>query len=358
MNNFLPKNKKSIFIIIILGSWVGLALWKVFQTNGLTKDFISGNGRIEANEIDVATKLGGRLIRTFVDEGELVKKDQILAQMQTDVLEAQLEEATANHKQALKMVDIATARVVVAENNLVTAKAVAKQRETELDAANGRLVRSKALAKSGAISLQALDDDRALARSSLAARDAAMAQIAANEAAIVAAKAELNGAKSTVEAYIANIKRITVEINDSQLKAPCMAKVQYKITQPGEVLAGGGKVLSLVDLHDFHMLFFLPETIAGRIAIGSEVRIILDAAPHYVIPARVSFISSVAQFTPKTVETASERQKLMFRVKAKIDQDLIERNLQQVKTGVPGEAFLKLNSQVPWPKELRLQSEK
>jgi HlyD family secretion protein len=277
--------------------------------------------------------------------------------MQTDVLEAQLEEVTAKYKQTLKMVDTTAARITVAENNLATAKAVAKQRETELDAANRRLARSQSLAKSGAISLQVLDDDRAQARSALAARDAAIAQIAANEAAIIAAKAEFNGAKSTVEAYIANIKRITVEINDSQLKAPCMAKVQYRIAQPGEVLTGGGKVLSLVDLRALHMQFFLPETIVGRISTGTEVRIILDAAPNYVIPAKISFISSVAQFTPKTVETASERQKLMFRVRARIDQDLVERNLNQVKTGVPGEAFIKLNPQASWPEELKLQSE-
>ena len=107
--------------------------------------------------------------------------------------------------------------------------------------------------------------------------------------------------------------------------------MQYRVAQPGEVLAGGGKVLNLVDLerrlHDL-----LPARDRGRaVALGSEVRIVLDAAPQFVIPAQVSFVASAAQFTPKTVETASERQKLMFRVKAQIDRDLLR------ETPRPGE---------------------
>ncbi|MQU09718.1 HlyD family efflux transporter periplasmic adaptor subunit, partial [Pseudomonas helleri] len=78
---------------------------------------------------------------------------------------------------------------------------------------------------------------------------------------------------------------------------------QLRVAQPGEVLGAGGRVLNLVDLSDVYMTFFLPETVAGKVALGSEVRILLDAAPHLVIPAKVSFVSSVAQFTPKTVET-------------------------------------------------------
>ena len=87
--------------------------------------------------------------------------------------------------------------------------------------------------------------------------------------------------------------------------------------------------------------------------MGSEARIILDAAPNYVIPARISFVSSTAQFTPKTVETASERQKLMFRVKAQIPPELLQQHLKQVKTGLPGVAWLKLDAQAQWPAELQ-----
>ena len=122
--------------------------------------------------------------------------------------------------------------------------------------------------------------------------------------------------------------------------------------EPGEVLGAGGKVLNLVDLSDVYMTFFLPETVAGRVALGTEVRLVLDAAPQYVIPAQVSFVASTAQFTPKTVETASERQKLMFRVKARIDRALLAKHLEQVKTGLPGVACVRLDAQQPWPANL------
>jgi HlyD family secretion protein len=101
------------------------------------------------------------------------------------------------------------------------------------------------------------------------------------------------------------------------------------------VLGAGGKVLNLVDLSDVYMTFFLPEAQAGRLAIGQDARIILDAAPEYVIPAKISFVSSTAQFTPKTVETESERQKLMFRVRAKIDPDLLRKHLKWSRRGCP-----------------------
>jgi HlyD family secretion protein len=131
--------------------------------------------------------------------------------------------------------------------------------------------------------------------------------------------------------------------------------VQYRVAQPGEVLSAGGRVLNLVDLGDVYMTFFLPETTVGRVAMGTEARLVLDAAPQYVIPASVSFVASTAQFTPKTVETAEERQKLMFRVRAKIAPELLKKHLQQVKTGLPGVAWVRLDPKAPWPKFLEIR---
>lgn len=184
---------------------------------------------------------------------------------------------------------------------------------------------------------------------------AAKAQAKAAEAAIAASKSLVTGARAAVEAAAATIARIEADIKDSQLKAPRDGRVQYRVAQPGEVLGAGGKVLNMVDLSDVYMTFFLPETVAGKVALGSEVRLVLDAAPGYVIPAQVSFVASVAQFTPKTVETAVERQKLMFRVKARIDPELLKKHLKQVKTGLPGMAWIKLDPQAEWPESLKIK---
>ena len=186
-------------------------------------------------------------------------------------------------------------------------------------------------------------------RSVQAAVHAARAQVTAAAAAIEAARAAQVGAQSAVEAAQATVARIDADLADSELRAPRAGRVQYRVAQPGEVLGAGGKVLNMVDLADVYMTFFLPEQAAGRVALGQDVRIILDAAPQYVIPAAVSFVASTAQFTPKTVETASERQKLMFRVKAQISPELLHKHLQQVKTGLPGVAWIKLDAGAQWP---------
>ncbi|KAK0332074.1 hypothetical protein LTR94_026367, partial [Friedmanniomyces endolithicus] len=160
------------------------------------------------------------------------------------------------------------------------------------------------------------------------------------------------GSRSRVEAGRATIQRIEADINDSSLRAPRDGRVQYRVAQPGEVVTAGGRVLSLVDLSDVTISFFLPATAAGRVAIGSEARIVLDAIPDYPIPARISFVADVAQFTPKTVETQSEREKMMFRVKARIDPALLRKHIAQVKTGLPGMAYVRIDPGVAWPASL------
>ena len=339
----------ALVLALAAGGWYA---WKQSQSSGPGEGFVSGNGRIEATEIDVAAKLGGRLQSLLVDEGAFVVAGQKLAEMQVDVLNAQRDEARAGHAQTLTAVASARAQVTVRESDRAAALAVVAQRESELDAAQRRLARSQTLSTEGASSMQELDDDRARTRNAQAAVTAARAQASASQAAIDAAKAQVAGTLSAVTAAEATIARIQADIADSALTAPRDGRVQYRVAQPGEVLGAGGKVLNLVDLSDVYMTFFLPETVAGRVAMGTEVHIVLDAAPDLVIPARVSFVAATAQFTPKTVETASERQKLMFRVKAQIDRALLQKHLQQVKTGLPGVAWVKLDAQAPWPAEL------
>lgn len=350
-----PALKKKLVraAIVLIVAAVGFYAWTKLRPAGPGEGFVSGNGRIEATEIDVATKLAGRVQEILVNEGDFVQTGQPLAQMQIDVLEAQRDEARAQNQKASNAVSSAQAQVRARESDKAAAQAVVAQRESERDAAQRRLARAETLSKADVTSMQEFDDDRARARSAEAALSAAKAQVAAAQAAIDAARAEVVGAESAVVASKATIARIEADIADSQLKSPRDGRVQYRIAQPGEVLGGGGKVLNLVDLGDVYMTFFLPETAVGRVALGSEARIVLDAAPQYVIPAKVSYVASTAQFTPKTVETASERQKLMFRVKAQIDLELLQKHIKMVKTGLPGVAWLKLNPQTEWPAELK-----
>lgn len=330
-------------------------LWYTLRPEGLGDGFASGNGRIEATDVDAASKLPGRIGSIEVDEGEFVEAGQVIARMDTQVLQAQVLQAQAQMRQAQNSKLTASAQVRLRESEKVTAQAIVRQRQAEVSAAQKRHARSAILVKRNAMAQQQLDDDLARLQSTQAALAAAQSQVISAEAGIAAAQSQVIEAQSAVEATQASVERLQIDIEDSQLKAPRAGRVQYRIAEPGEVIGAGGKVLNLVDLSDVYMTFFLPEQQAGRVALGAEVRLVIDAVPQYVIPAEVSYVASVAQFTPKTVETASEREKLMFRVKARIDPELLQRHLTQVKTGVPGVAYLRLDPQAEWPAELAIK---
>lgn len=330
----------------------GYYAWKTMNSSGLPDGIASGNGRIEAVEINVSTKSPGRVREILANEGSFVKAGDVLARMDTDLLESQRRQAQAQLRRAEIAVDTAKAQVKQRNAERSAAEATIAQTEAQLDAANRRLARSEQLTASRTVSQQVLDDDRAAAKGAEAAVGQAKAQLAATEAAIGAAKAQVIDAEAAIEAAKAAIAAIEVEINDATLRAPTDGRVQYRVAEPSEVLGSGGRVLSMVDVSDVYMTFFLPTSQAGRVAIGADARIVLDAAPQYVIPASISFVADVAQFTPKTVETEEERQKLMFRVKAKVPEDLLHKYIQQVKTGLPGVAYVKLDPKAEWPSHL------
>ena len=351
------KNKLIPVVVVVVLALAGWYAWKWFADGSKNDAFIGSNGRIEATEVDVATKLAGRVSDILVEEGAFVKSGQVLATMQVQTLEAQLREARAQRQQAVNGVASAEAQLAMRQSDKTALIAQVRRAEAELNAAKRRLARSETLVKEGATSTQTLDDDRARTESAEASVAAAQAQVASADSSIAAARTQIVGAQSQVEAVDATLERIQAEIDDSQLKAPRDGRVQFRVAQPGEVLGAGGRVMNMIDVSDVYMTFFLPTEAAGRLALGSEVRIVLDAAPDFVIPAKVSFIASSAQFTPKTVETASERQKLMFRVRAQIDRELLLKHLEHVKTGLPGEAWVRLDPSQEWPARLALKAQ-
>ncbi len=354
MNLALSRTALKTLAIVGVAAVIALLVWSELRPQGLGDAFASGNGRIEATEIDVATKSPGRVLEITADEGDFVQPGQVLARMDTEVLEAQLNQARAQVRQAENAILTAQAMVAQRESEKATAEALVVQRRAELTAAQKRYQRTETLVARNAMARQQLDDDLASMQSLQAALAAARAQVLSTEAGIAAAKSQVVEAESAVEAARASVTRLQADIRDSELKTDRAARVQYRVAQPGEVLGAGGKLLNLVDLADVYMTFFLPERQAGRVAIGAEVRLVIDAAPQYVIPAKVSYVASVAQFTPKTVETESEREKLMFRVKARIDPELLRKHMEQVKTGLPGVAYLKLDADAEWPAHLQI----
>jgi len=341
--------------LIVLAGVIAFYAWKTLRPNGLPEGFAGSNGRIEATEINVAAKMSGRIEEILVNEGDFVTAGEMLAVMDTAVLEAQQREAEAQLERAKIGIETAQDQVKQRIAEKSTAEAVVAQRKAEFSAAQKRLSRTEKLAERGIVPAQKLDDDRAELQRARAAVSAANAQVAAADAATSSARSQIVASKSEAEAMRATIQRIKADIDDSTLRSPRDGRVQYRVAQPGEVLNAGGIVLNLVDLSDVYMTFFLPTEDAGRVKLGAEARIILDAAPQYVIPAKITFVADVAQFTPKSVETAEERQKLMFRLKAQIPPALLRKHIEDVKTGLPGMAYVKIDPNAEWPADLEVR---
>lgn len=312
-----------ILIVFIIVSGVYL-IYKDMNNSQLPKEFAFGNGRLETTQVDITTKLAGRLLEINVEEGDIVQKGQILAKLDTNELEAKLKQAKAYVEQAVQ--------------EETYAKAIVEQRESELSLAKINYDRTLKLYKNKSLPLINLQNDETTLKTA--------------RAALLAAKAQVINAQASINAAKAQVETIQVNIDESVLYSPIKGRVLYKIAQTGEVIANGGKVLVVLDLMNTYMTIFLPTSQAGLVDIGSQARIILDAIPNIAIPSYVTFVSPLAQFTPKEIETQSEREKLMFRIKVRIDSSLLEKYFERIKTGLPGVAYVRLDNSKSWPEEL------
>lgn len=346
------RSKYIIPAILIVAAVAAYFAWGKLKAPALPGGIVSANGRIEATEIDIAALTGGRIADITAAEGDFVKAGTVLVQMDVVQLNAQKRQAEAQLRRAEIAVETAKTLVVKAEAEKRASVATVDQAEAVADAAARKLARSERLLLSNTISQQVVDDDRAQDRQAKAGVASAQASDAAAQAGINSAQAQVVDAEAAVEAAQASVDSITASIDDATLASPRDGRIQYRVAQEGEIVASGGRILSLVDLGDVYMTIFLPTSQAGGVQVGSEVRLVMDAAPDHVIPAVVSYVADVAQFTPKTVETADEREKLMFRVRARIDPELLARYIEYVKTGLPGMAYLRLDPSVDWPAAL------
>ena len=319
------KKWKPALVVLAVVIGVGGYALKLFQEPGLPVGFASGNGRTEATEVDITTKFGGRLEQVLAKEGDKVEIAQNLASMDTKELEAQLRRAQAE--------------VLRNEQERSYAVAVIAQRKSELSLAQKDMERSKGLYENDSISLEQLQRDETAVETAKATLAAARAQLSTTEAAI--------------DAAIANTELIEAQIDDSVLKAPISGRVLYRLVEPGEVLPAGGKVLTVLDPTDVYMTIFLPTQHAARLGVGADARIVLDGLPDVMIPAVVSFVAPRAQFTPKEVETRTEREKLMFRTKVRLDAEFLNTHSEMAKTGIPGMAYIRLDPDADWPEQLQ-----
>jgi len=311
-------------LVAIAGVVAGYFWWQASQQTA-PPAFAAGNGRVEADLVDVASEITGRLADIQVQEGDLVDAGITIAEIDTDSLQAQLDRAEAD--------------VAASESQAEQARAMIGQNEAALEFSQVELERARTLLERGFGTQEEVDSRRS-------ERDA-------DRATLAAAKASLTAAERQVEAARASVREIESRIEDAQIQAPVRGRVLYRLAEPGEVVASGAPIVTLLDLSRVYMEVFLPTAEAARVGIGAEARIRLDGI-DLVIPAHVSFVSPDAQFTPETVETQDVRTDLMFRVRLRVQQDLIERNIDYVKTGMRGTGHIRLvgAQDTAWPDDL------
>lgn len=318
-------SKRTLILIVVLVAASGaIAAWFFFKKPLLPPGFASGNGRLEATQYFISTKYPGRIKEVLFNEGDTVEAGQVVARMDTSALDAQLREAEAQIRTASESKNVALAQVDV--------------KRADYNYATKQYARSKQLVPRGAVSGQEAEIDLAHSLSS--------------RAELASAKVQVVQAESTIDAARAAADKLRAEIRDAVLRSPIRARIETRLSEPGEVLAAGGRVFNIDDLSDVYMYVYLPESVTGKVPIGSEARIVLDAAPQYPIRTFVSFVSPTAQFTPKTVETAEERHNLTFRVKLQLDKSRLRHWEPLVKVGLPGMGYVRWDTSAPWPAKL------
>ncbi|MGO9172085.1 MAG: HlyD family secretion protein [Rhodomicrobium sp.] len=321
-----PRGLGKVLLIagFIVGGIVAGGYWWSHRVPPLPPGIAFGNGRLEADEIDIQTKFAGRILQLLVDEGDLVKGSQVLAIMDTRDLQASLKKSEAQVRQAQKAVEEANSNV--------------DQLQTQLKLAQQEADRTAELLKRGFATYE-LNDQR-------------VQQLNAAKAALLAGEARSTQAEHALEAARHDVELLKVNIADNTLVAPREGRIQYRLANTGEVLPAGGKVFTMLDVNYVYMDIYLPTAQVGKAKIGSDARIVLDAYPNRPIPAHVSMIATQNQFDPKFVEVKEERDKLLFRVRVRIDPELLKEHVESVRSGLPGVAYVRFDPKTVWPERL------
>ncbi|MFN3913421.1 MAG: HlyD family secretion protein [Aquabacterium sp.] len=282
--------------------------WAILGSSTPAHQLFKGNGRLEVQRVEIATKFPGKVVTVEVQEGQSIKAGDVIARMDTTDLEGQLAGVQAMRQRAIQAMGRAQGEVQVQSIK-------ARVAQLELDNASD------------------LHHDGLISQSELQKRQA---QRDGERAGISIATSAVGEARAAKEEAEAGILRLRQAIADHTLRAPMDGRIEHRVVEPGSVIPAGGRVATLLDVSQVHMTIFVPSAIAGQLRIGDEARIVLDAAPDVPLPAKVAFVASDAQFTPKHVETQKERDKLSYRVKLALPESVALQHAALLKGGLTG----------------------
>ncbi len=391
----MKKRKGMLSLAIVLAGGIIFYYWQ-FHSREIPESTIQVSGNIEVTTIDVAFKISGKIDKRLVDEGDIVKEGQLIATLEHKDLLAQKAKAgatletarsrlpaleknidyqdqatTQEISQAQAAVENAKARLQQLldgsrPQEIQSAKAGVDQALADMEKKKADMDRAKKLYQDKYIAAQDWDAaktayDMAVANYKKAQENydlvvegprkeeiaAGRAQLEQSQAALRLAKThriqidvlkkELATARGQVKEAASALEVIQTQIEYSNLYAPTSGVVLVKNAEPGEFVVPGGAVVTLGQIEKPWLKAFINESDLGRVKLGQKVSVTTDTYPGKEYPGKVTFISSEAEFTPKNVQTAKERVKLVYRIKV-----ALENPQNELKPGMPADAQIQI----------------
>jgi HlyD family secretion protein len=335
--------KKRIIIIVFVVLLVGVGSLVYFGQWQSQRGELYYSGTIEATNSNLAFQVSGRVINVAVREGNAVKKDQLLAELDPTEFQSKKEQAQANHSRSINTRDqMATilniykstlpADVVRAETSVTSARDV-------MDDARKNYQRYEQLFKRGVVTEKERDSVKLsydTAKSKLDDAEAALRQAKSNLKKIEATEQEIEAAVSQIRQAKAASEQSDIQLQYTRLLAPYNGIITSRNVEPGEVVSPGREVLTMADLETVDLKIFVDETEIGKVKPGQDVDVKIDTFPNKVYKGKVAFISPEGEFTPKIIQTKKERVKLVYLVKVSIPNPSFE-----LKSGMPADAWLR-----------------
>lgn len=359
----LSKKQNGFIVAAVIVVGLGVFFWRQ-QAGKIPDGFLLSSGRIEGREVNVSSRVQGRLITLKADEGDTVKKGQLLAVLESEQARAQTSAAQESLSIAQRQQEQAELDLDYSRRNsgssIWAAQAAVDQAQAQLrkamavqKIAERNFQRYSQLYRDGAISAgefdsRKLDYDSSNAdvANAMEFHEAAKANLVTAQSSTVAVevkKKQLEASRASVNAFRAKLQEMAANQQELQIVASVDGTVITRPVEVGQVVNAVSPLFVMINLNNIYMKIYIPEPQIGKLQLGSEARIYVDAYPDRYFAGKVTKISDQAQFTPKNVETKEERVKLVFAVEVAVD------NPDGVlKPGMPGDVVLRWKGDVPW----------
>lgn len=330
----MKKRARILILVLIIVSVAGG--YTIYSKKQINPNQIKVSGNIETTTVGVGFKISGHVAQRMVDEGESVKKGQLIASLETTDLEL----GVANAKAQVLATQATLSQLTNGSRPQDVSAAQAASRSAEADKQNAaaEYQRMQQLFADSAVSAQDRDRSRTVYKMASARADQAVQQLS-----IVVEgprQEEIELATAKVEQAKQQLELAKTKVAYAQIAAPIDGFVLSKNIEAGEYVSQGTPVVTIGELNQVWLKAYIAESDLGRVKLGQKVSVTTDTYPNKTYQGYISFIASEAEFTPKNIQTSEERVKLVYRIKI-----MIENAAHELKPGMPADVVINLGGE-------------